>query len=87
MESLVNILLFIGGSQGLLLSAVLISVKRGNRKANRILAVLLLLFSFLILSYAIGHQQEHRNPSYTHRWLVHAIFFHSARYCFFIAGH
>jgi len=75
MESLVNILLFIGGAQGLLLSAALFSVKRGNGKANRILAILLLLFSFLILSHAIGHSHIHGSVSYTHRWMVHAIFF------------
>jgi AraC-like DNA-binding protein/multisubunit Na+/H+ antiporter MnhG subunit len=74
MNSVINILLFIGGAQGLLLSTALFSVNRGNRKANRVLAVLLLLFSSLIISHAIGHSHTHGSVSYTHRWMVHAIF-------------
>jgi AraC-like DNA-binding protein len=75
MKSIFYILLFIGGAQGLLLSLVLFSVRRGNRKANRILGVLLLLFSFMILSHAIGHSYGYaqHNFSYMHRWMVHAI--------------
>jgi AraC-like DNA-binding protein len=75
METLLNILLFIGGAQGLLLSTALFSLRRGNVKANRILGVLLLFFSILILSHGAGHlyaQQDHSNK---HQWLVHASFF------------
>jgi hypothetical protein len=47
MEFILSILLFIGGAQGLLLSAALVSGRRGNRTANRILAVLLFSFSII----------------------------------------
>jgi AraC-like DNA-binding protein len=84
-EFFLNILLFIGGAQGLLLSTALFSVRRGNRKANRILAVLLLIFSILILSHAIGHSHAHHPPSDGHRWMIHAVFFVIAPLLFFYA--
>jgi AraC-like DNA-binding protein len=74
-ESILVILLFIGGAQGLLLSAALVSVRRGNRTANRILAVLLFFFSIMILFHAVGHYHQHQPDLYNHRWLFHALFF------------
>lgn len=85
MESLLDILLFIGGAQGLLLSTALFSVRRGNRKANRILAILLLFFSSLVLSHAVGHFHAYHPPSEKHRWMIHAIFFVVAPLLFFYA--
>jgi AraC-like DNA-binding protein len=83
MESALNILLFIGGAQGLLLSVALASVRRGNRTANRILAVLLIFFSVMILFHAIGHFHPHPQASDKHRWLFHAFFFVIAPLLFF----
>jgi AraC-like DNA-binding protein len=83
MESILNILLFIGGAQGLLLSAALFSVRRGNRTANRILATLLLFFSFVILSHAGGHYRHDHPSSDTHRWMIHALFLIVAPLLFF----
>jgi AraC-like DNA-binding protein len=74
-ESILVILLFIGGAQGLLLSAALVSVRRGNRTANRILAVLLFFFSIMILFHAIGHFHARPQASEKHQWLIHALVF------------
>ena len=46
------LLSLIGATQGILLSFVLFINKRGNRKANRILAILIFLFSLRLLEFA-----------------------------------
>lgn len=70
---IVIILLFIGVAQGLLLSLALVSIRRGNMIANRILAVLLFIFSFMIFFHALGQLQ----PSTTREngWFGHTVFF------------
>jgi AraC-like DNA-binding protein len=74
MQSVLTILLFIGGAQGLLLSVALASVRRGNRTANRILAVLLFSFSIIILFHAAGHMQPSSPAPGRHRDMIHAFF-------------
>jgi hypothetical protein len=54
MESVLDIILFVGITQGSLLSLALFSMKRGNTTVNRILAILLFSFSFLIFFHAHG---------------------------------
>jgi AraC-like DNA-binding protein len=52
--SIVHTLLFVGAAQGLLLAIALFSLSRGNRTANRILAVLLFLFSMMIFFHTLA---------------------------------
>lgn len=55
---LIYIILFIGAAQGFLLSVALTTTSRGNKKANRVLASLLFIFSFIILFHSIGEIQQ-----------------------------
>jgi len=48
-------ILFIGAAQGMVLAVILLSIRRGNRTANRILAIILILFSFTIAFYTLEH--------------------------------
>jgi AraC-like DNA-binding protein len=82
-KSILDILLFIGAAQGLLLSTALFSLKRGNTAANRILAVLLFSFSILIFFHAAGHYHEHPPTLGRHRWMIHAFLFIIAPLLFF----
>jgi AraC-like DNA-binding protein len=51
----ISILLFFGALQGFILSGFLTAHKRGNREANRILAVILLFFSLIIALHTAIH--------------------------------
>jgi AraC-like DNA-binding protein len=51
LTTIIHTLLFIGSAQGLLLSIALLTVPRRNLTANRLLAVLLLLFTILIIMH------------------------------------
>ena len=82
-KSVLDILLFIGAAQGLLLSAALFSIKRGNTTANRVLAFLLGLFSILIFFHAAGHYHAEPSTAGKHRWLIHAFLFIVAPILFF----
>lgn len=55
---LINILLFIGAAQGFLLVISLVSISRGNKKANRILASLLFIYSVIIFFHSLGEFQQ-----------------------------
>jgi AraC-like DNA-binding protein len=61
-KNVINILLFIGASQGFLLSFALFGVKRGNIKANRILSLLLFLFSLMIFFHTLSEFQSSPEP-------------------------
>jgi len=52
---LFSILLFLGASQGFILSGMLFFHRRGNLTANRILSVILLFFSFSIVLHTLVH--------------------------------
>ena len=47
--------LLLGGIQGLLLALVLLSIRRGNLRANKIRGILVLVFSAHIIIHALGH--------------------------------
>jgi len=47
--------LLLGGFQGLLLALVLLSIRRGNLRANKIRGILVLVFSAHIIIHALGH--------------------------------
>lgn len=47
--NLMSVLLLIGSAQGVFLALVLVGMKKGNRKANRFLALLLLIFSISLI--------------------------------------
>jgi len=61
-KDIIYILLFIGASQGFLLSFALFTVKRGNIKANRILSLLLFLFSLMILFHTLSEFRSSPEP-------------------------
>ena len=82
-KTVLDILLFIGAAQGLLLSIALFSPRRGNATANRILAVLLLSFSLLIFFHTAGHYHTQPPTPGRHRWLIHGFMFCIAPLLFF----
>ncbi|RPI77297.1 MAG: AraC family transcriptional regulator [Desulfobacteraceae bacterium] len=49
------IFLLLGGFQGLLLALFLLTIRRGNRRANRVRGILVLIFSAHIIIHALGH--------------------------------
>jgi len=55
---IISIILFLGAVQGLFLTLVLFTIRRGNRIANRMLATTLLIFSLIILLHALVHLKE-----------------------------
>lgn len=56
MDQLIFIILLCGAIQGAFLSAVYMLKKHGNKTSNRILSVLLFLFSLSIALHALGHR-------------------------------
>jgi AraC-like DNA-binding protein len=69
-----DILLFIGAAQGVLLSIVLFSILRRNKTANRILATLLSLFSIMIFFHSLGEMQGTPQDKSSHEHYVSTIF-------------
>ena len=61
---IISILLFLGATQGLVLSGFLFTHTRGNRAANRILSVILLFFSFSIALHTAIHIELIQNIKY-----------------------
>jgi len=59
--NIISILLFFGAFQGVLLSLALFTIKRENRIPNRILAVILLIFSFTIGIHTASHSLDSFN--------------------------
>ncbi len=51
----IAIILLLGAGQGVLLALVLLSIQRGNRFANRILASILIIFSISITLHTLSH--------------------------------
>ena len=54
---LIPTILFLGTAQGVLLALVLLTSRRGNRIANRILAITLILFSIDIVLHTFPHSE------------------------------
>ena len=54
-----GIILLIGAVQGFTLAAVLLAIKHGNKKANRILALILFLFSLNIIIHVMAHNEKY----------------------------
>ena len=71
---IIEILLFIGAAQGLLLAAVLVTHRSANRSANRILAALLGIFSLLIFFHSSGVMQGYPAEKSAHQHLMQSIF-------------
>ncbi len=53
----IEIVLFAAAGQGVLLSVVLLTSRRGNKSANRLLATLVLLFSVMLFFHSLGEMQ------------------------------
>ena len=71
---MISILLFVGEAQGFLLAAALISLRRGNVLANRILGVLLLTFSITIFFHTLSQLQQHSMGEPENAWSGHCVF-------------
>ena len=56
MRSIIYIILFCGAIQGAFLSVVIAFRNHGNKTANKIMSLFLLLFSFSIALHALGHK-------------------------------
>ncbi len=61
MSDIVPLLLLLGSLQGLILVVVLITIKSESQLANRILAAIILLFSFHILFHTVFHTDQNLN--------------------------
>jgi len=51
----IGTILLLGAAQGVILALTLLTLKRGNRSANRVLAALLFFFSFSIVFHIVAH--------------------------------
>ena len=60
-QDVILLLLLLGGLQGLILATVLITIKSESKLANRILASIVLLFSFNILFHTVFHTDQKLN--------------------------
>ena len=74
--NVITILLFIGAAQGVLLSIVLLTLRKGNRTANRFLAFILIVFSIIIMGHSFGQLggEPIEKPSSEHE-LVHNLIY------------
>ncbi len=50
---IITVIIFLGIVQGIFLGILLLTIKRGNRKTNRLLGVLMILFSFSITGFLL----------------------------------
>ncbi|MFC2084072.1 helix-turn-helix domain-containing protein [Bacteroidota bacterium] len=74
--NIILIILFIGAGQGFLFSIVLFTVRKGNRVANRFLATMIFLFSFVIFSHSMGEVESSPIDKTSHdHIIVQLIFF------------
>jgi AraC-like DNA-binding protein len=71
---IIGILLMIGTAQGLLLSLVLFTSTAGNKTANRILAVLISSFSFMLFFHAYNELLGIHADKTTHEHFGQAVF-------------
>ena len=74
-QFVITILLFASVAQGLLLSLALLFIKRGNTSANRILAVLLFIFTLMIFFHASEQMQPQSVTKEGEEKYGHTIFF------------
>jgi AraC-like DNA-binding protein len=69
-----NIILLIGSLQGLVLSCILFFAKKANHNANKILALLVLVFSFSIFIHSVSHGYTSLNIQ-NHSTVISSFFF------------
>jgi hypothetical protein len=67
-----TVLLLFAAAQGLFLALVLFTQQRGNRRANRVLALLILLFSLRLVE-TVGYWTKYL-LEFPHFWLATASF-------------
>ncbi|MFO7445719.1 MAG: helix-turn-helix domain-containing protein [Ignavibacteriaceae bacterium] len=70
----ISIILIAGIVQGLFLTIILFTQKRGNRTANIILGVILLLFTIMIIPHAKFKITPH-NGGFHNEYIIHMMFF------------
>jgi AraC-like DNA-binding protein len=72
---IIPILLLVGAAQGALLSLVLLTIKRANRTANRLLALLLFLFSFMMFFHSLSELSQAVPEESDHDLISQLVFF------------
>ena len=72
---IIPVLLLIGAAQGFLLSLVLVTLRKGNKTANRFLATLLFLFSFMMLFHSLAQLSQPVTDKPDHESFSQLIFF------------
>jgi AraC-like DNA-binding protein len=70
----IQILLFLGAAQGFFLSIFLLTTRRTNRKANRYLAAIIIIFCLNIVIHTISHR-PHSHSIPHHEIVITIIFF------------
>ncbi len=80
--NIIEIIIYIGLTQGLMLGIVLNTIRRGNRAANRILGIILIIFSSGMLLHVLGHSEQgdifrhHREMVMLFFLMIPVLFFH-----------
>lgn len=80
--NIIEIIIYIGLAQGLMLGMVLNTIRRGNRAANRILGIILIIFSSGMLLHVLGHSERadifrhHKEMVMLFFLMVPVLFFH-----------
>jgi AraC-like DNA-binding protein len=75
LSSTIRILLLIGTAQGFFLSLVLLTLKRGNKRANRIMALIILLFTIMILPHTKIEMYSKDTENLWGEYFIHMLFF------------
>jgi len=79
-------LLILGAVQGVLLACVLLYRRSGNRRANRFLAGIVIIFSLSILVHTLSHATQYIRLPY-HQELIQIFYFLFGPFVFFYVTH
>ena len=71
----ISIVLAAGVVQGVFLSTVLFTLKRGNKTANKMLGLIIFLFSLMILPHAKPNAGNSDLENFSGQYIIHMIFF------------
>ena len=65
-SQIINIILFVGATQGFLLAMVIFGFKHGNKTANILLALFIFFFSLMIFFHSLYGLSEHSSQQLSH---------------------
>jgi AraC-like DNA-binding protein len=71
----ISVVLMAGAAQGFLLSLVLFTITKANKNANRLLALLLFLFSFMMFFHSLAQLSPTVSEKPNHESLTQLVFF------------